>query len=446
MQKIVSGIAALGLTLSVLAVPFTSVIAAAPEWDTTGNYVITFEFEGSPFSHDMSLTQTGGNLTGTGGYPSGGPHTYEWALTSGTVSGDTIDFTADYTMGADAVTPLTTLHVVGTIAVDGTMSGTWSDNYQGGSRSGTWTTTSGLATSSSLAAEDFGVVDYDTGLGQLRGYTAGFGLTGAQLADIDSVVVQLYNGATLLQTNTGTAQIATLAGSQFSSPFDVSGDFDYVTDGYWTNVRESQYGQSVPATRVVATVTLTDGQVLTAENTALTGDPTTIYPPTATDADLSVTKSVSDSTPDVAQSITYTITVMNHGPATATNVVVTDVLPAELTFVSSVPSQGSYDSGTGLWTVGTLSDEASATLTITATVDAGTEGDTVTNTASADGTEADLVSANNSDSESVTVNGDVTPPADAPTAKDECKNGGWMTFTNPSFKNQGECVAYVEHL
>lgn len=27
-------------------------------------------------------------------------------------------------------------------------------------------------------------------------------------------------------------------------------------------------------------------------------------------------------------------------------------------------------------------------------------------------------------------------------AKDECKNGGWRTFTNPSFKNQGQCVSY----
>ena len=30
-----------------------------------------------------------------------------------------------------------------------------------------------------------------------------------------------------------------------------------------------------------------------------------------------------------------------------------------------------------------------------------------------------------------------------PTTKDACKNGGWMTFNNPSFKNQGQCVSYV---
>ena len=29
-----------------------------------------------------------------------------------------------------------------------------------------------------------------------------------------------------------------------------------------------------------------------------------------------------------------------------------------------------------------------------------------------------------------------------PTSKEQCKNGGWRTF--PGFKNQGECVSFVE--
>ncbi len=36
------------------------------------------------------------------------------------------------------------------------------------------------------------------------------------------------------------------------------------------------------------------------------------------------------------------------------------------------------------------------------------------------------------------------PPPPKPTDMNECKNGGWMTFTNPSFKNQGQCVSYVQ--
>ncbi|HLJ69599.1 MAG TPA: hypothetical protein VKX16_19760 [Chloroflexota bacterium] len=30
-----------------------------------------------------------------------------------------------------------------------------------------------------------------------------------------------------------------------------------------------------------------------------------------------------------------------------------------------------------------------------------------------------------------------------PTSKDQCKNGGWQNFNNPTFKNQGDCVSYV---
>ena len=39
----------------------------------------------------------------------------------------------------------------------------------------------------------------------------------------------------------------------------------------------------------------------------------------------------------------------------------------------------------------------------------------------------------------------VGPPVVRPTSKAECKKGGWRRFTNPSFKNQGQCVAYVNH-
>lgn len=282
-KKIVS----MFMSVTALLVPFAftmPALAESPMWDTTGAYVVAVEYQGTDYMHDMSLTQDEeGDLVGNGGSPAGS-NVYEWELTSGMVSGDTIDFLADYTATEDAVTPQTTMHVVGTIAEDGTMSGTWSDNYGGNDRSGTWTSTSGNASpAGSLMAEDFGVVNYDTGLGTLKGYSAGFGLTDATFSGVQSVIVQLYAGDTLLQTNTGTEQIGIdVTGNQISSPFDVSGDFDYETDGYWTNVRASEYGQSVPATKVVATVILENGKTVTAENTNLSGDPTTIYPETST--------------------------------------------------------------------------------------------------------------------------------------------------------------------
>jgi hypothetical protein len=46
----------------------------------------------------------------------------------------------------------------------------------------------------------------------------------------------------------------------------------------------------------------------------------------------------------------------------------------------------------------------------------------------------------------IIVNGVIEVPlVGPPTSKDQCKHGGWQTFNNPSFKNQGQCVAYVNH-
>src|SRR5207302_272489 len=85
-------------------------------------------------------------------------------------------------------------------------------------------------------------------------------------------------------------------------------------------------------------------------------------------ADLAVTKAVNNSTPNVGDSITFTVTLADNGPNSATSVQVTDLLPAGLTFVSATPSQGSYVSGTGVWTVGTVTTTTSQSLQILATV------------------------------------------------------------------------------
>lgn len=36
------------------------------------------------------------------------------------------------------------------------------------------------------------------------------------------------------------------------------------------------------------------------------------------------------------------------------------------------------------------------------------------------------------------------PLVGPPTSKNQCKNDGWKIFNNPTFKNQGACVSYVE--
>jgi uncharacterized repeat protein (TIGR01451 family) len=97
-------------------------------------------------------------------------------------------------------------------------------------------------------------------------------------------------------------------------------------------------------------------------------------------ADLSLTKSVSNATPAFADTITYTLTLNNASgsPSTANGITVQDTLPAGVSYVSS-SGTGSYSSGTGVWTVGSLAPGAMATLNIVVTVSATTG--TVTNNA-----------------------------------------------------------------
>ena len=71
-------------------------------------------------------------------------------------------------------------------------------------------------------------------------------------------------------------------------------------------------------------------------------------------ADLSLAKTTSNPNVDVGQTTSFTLNLLNSGPDTATNVAVTDVLPVGLNFVSATASQGSYNAGTGIWTIGAV--------------------------------------------------------------------------------------------
>jgi hypothetical protein len=160
MKNILVKIAAASMLVAPLAYAFPAQAALTPTWDVTGNYVIAYTCGfgcGGTYPHDLAVTQdSSGSLTGSDGYPVGGPYVYTQVLTSGSVVGSTIDYYSNYTASADAVTPQTTTHVTGTIAADGTMSGAWTDNYQGGFRGGPWSTTSGAAHVSVVA--DWGSV------------------------------------------------------------------------------------------------------------------------------------------------------------------------------------------------------------------------------------------------------------------------------------------------
>ncbi|MBN2170014.1 MAG: DUF11 domain-containing protein, partial [Candidatus Krumholzibacteriota bacterium] len=81
-------------------------------------------------------------------------------------------------------------------------------------------------------------------------------------------------------------------------------------------------------------------------------------------------------------------------------------LPAGLTFVSAAASHGAYDDGTFVWDLGDLVAGAADTLKITASVDAGTQGTTLVNTASVLATDqGDSDPDNDADSAEIGISG-----------------------------------------
>lgn len=86
--------------------------------------------------------------------------------------------------------------------------------------------------------------------------------------------------------------------------------------------------------------------------------------------DLGVVKTVNNSNPQVGSQVIFTIAVTNYGPNSATGVSVNDLLPSGYLYVSNTASVGSYNSSTGIWTVGDMAVSSSGTLAITAIVKA----------------------------------------------------------------------------
>ncbi len=152
---------------------------------------------------------------------------------------------------------------------------------------------------------------------------------------------------------------------------------------------------TAPATVTNTAVVAGGGETNTANDTAT--DTANVLPPA--DADTTITKTASSGTVLQGTNFTYTLTVTNNGPATATVVTVTDTLPTQVSYVSAVPTQGTCSQAAGTVTclLGTMTKGTTATVNITAT--AVTRGQ-VTNTASVSATQPDPVLNNSS---SVTI-------------------------------------------
>ena len=295
-----------------------------------------------------------------------------------------------------------------------TLTGTVDVGQGGNTITNTTTAASGLQPDPSTAGDDLTesvTVENDANLVTVKTLASG----NSTPEEGDTVSFQI------VVTNNGSAQATGVTltdtlppGITFSSA-SVSAGTSYNSGNGLFNIGTLGAGSSATLT-LTGTVDVGEGgNTITNTTTAAMGDQND--PSTAgddlteavtveNDADLVTVKTLAsgDSIPDEGDTVSFQIVVTNNGAAQATNVSLTDTLPAGITFVSSSVTTGSYNSGNGLFTIGTLNAGSSATLTLTGTVDIGEGGNTITNiTTAATGDQNDPSTAGDDLDESVEV-------------------------------------------
>lgn len=148
-------------------------------------------------------------------------------------------------------------------------------------------------------------------------------------------------------------------------------------------------------------------------------------------ADLSLTKSLSVGTGVAGTEVTSTLTVANAGPNAATGVVVTDQLPAGVTFVSATTPQGTCAASAGVVTcdLGTVADDAVVDIEVVVGIPSGSNAESIVNVASVTAATADLAPGDNAAGASAAVVRDADLSVVKTATDDEVVPGATTTFT-----------------
>lgn len=117
-------------------------------------------------------------------------------------------------------------------------------------------------------------------------------------------------------------------------------------------------------------------------------------------ADLSVIKLINNSSPNYNDLIKWTIIVSNNGPNMATGVIVNDLLPKSVEYISSYLSKGFYNPVNGIWDVGNLNAGEKLQLNIVSKI---VKTGDITNVVNVKGNEKDSNLTNNHFEKSVHV-------------------------------------------
>ena len=137
-----------------------------------------------------------------------------------------------------------------------------------------------------------------------------------------------------------------------------------------------------PGATVDLTLRIDSDQSINDESAAYDNFLVTAVAPVPT-ADLETVKTLSsgNSVANIGETVSFDIVVTNNGPEDTTNVSLTDLLPANLTATANngTVSAGTYNAVSGAWTIPSLANGATATLTLEGTADLAAAGTTITN-------------------------------------------------------------------
>ena len=129
--------------------------------------------------------------------------------------------------------------------------------------------------------------------------------------------------------------------------------------------------------------------------------------------DLSITKTANATSIHIGDHVKWTINVLNNGPCDAHDILVTDVLPSGIKYVSHNASKGFYDEKIGIWTIANLTIGESITLELNCIA---LEEGLFTNEVNVTCNETDINLSNNHANSTVEVIENVTPvPPNPPT-------------------------------
>lgn len=137
-----------------------------------------------------------------------------------------------------------------------------------------------------------------------------------------------------------------------------------------------------------------------------------VEPQPQTGSDISLMVNVDNESPYFGDNVTFTLTITNLGPETATGVLVKSVLPSGYDYISDNGStNGVYDEATGVWTVPNISSGSNKSLNITAMVNETGDYNVIAEVIASDKEDPDSEPNNNEITEDDQDSVSVTPTA-----------------------------------